>query len=540
MGILSTLNGERFGTWTTVLAFLQDLNRRETGALAALNAALTAPADEQRELGEGEGALVLADIAGDLRVQKGSRLAAIRCSMEAELTGPPLATLFLGGGELATDPRLGASAKKLIEAGLPAALANPAHQASRVSMAAGAFARSAQAGASVVGASRLKELLAAAPPAHAGVNATLFALGQAVLPSGEIDAWKKLLREACQANRKAPAAAKRIGLAPPWPPNLPDAFKDLVADAEKYADSVVSVDAAKGGVIKGTAGAGSAAAPPPGKSAQAKANQPPIQPRTPSAPRAGSIGVPYTPGKAPPQALIPGNVPPLSPVQAAPPEVARAQPPLRSSGFRKPIGTVMEGPFVAPARQMPAVGHQTSPGTPRDKPTEQQASVPLPTGPTAPRAKGAPLPGLAPLPSLAGDTGPEFDQRGHRVPSNDRWRHDDWSWPAPILPSSELRPPQRALQALGPFALRLKSLFDGRPEAVERICAAAEARSLLVGEELQQRELADELALPRWNRVASADQLARLRRVESDADRPSPWRTAAKLLLERLTPKNEQ
>ena len=63
MAILTALNQEHFGTWTTLLEFLQDLNRRHSGALQALNAALAAHPDDQRELGEGEAVLVLADVA---------------------------------------------------------------------------------------------------------------------------------------------------------------------------------------------------------------------------------------------------------------------------------------------------------------------------------------------------------------------------------------------------------------------------------------------------------------------------------------------
>src|SRR5207244_3338910 len=46
--------------------------------------------------------------------------------------------------------------------------------------------------------------------------------------------------------RRAPAAARRMGMAPPWPPNLPDAFKELVAEAEKANEGVASADAVKG------------------------------------------------------------------------------------------------------------------------------------------------------------------------------------------------------------------------------------------------------------------------------------------------------
>src|SRR5262249_17391319 len=127
VGILAALTKDRFGNWSTLLAYLQDLNRRDSGALAALNSALAAAPDEQRELGAGDGALVLSDVAADARVQKGARLAAIRCAMEAGISGPLLVTLYVGGGELVTDPRLGAHAKKLVELGVPASLADPIH-----------------------------------------------------------------------------------------------------------------------------------------------------------------------------------------------------------------------------------------------------------------------------------------------------------------------------------------------------------------------------------------------------------------------------
>ncbi len=540
MSILSTLNGERFGTWTTVLGFLQDLNRRETGSLAALNTALSAPPEEQRALGEGDGVLVLADIAADLRVQKGPRLAAVRCAIEAGVSGPPLATLFLGGGELAADPRLGGSAKRFVEAGIPVVLADPQHPAGKVSIAAGHFARAVQAGASVVGLSRVKELLAAAPPSHAGVRASLFALGQGELPATEIDAWKKLLREACQANRKAPAAAKRLGLAPPWPPNLPEVFKDLIADAEKFAASVVSVDAAKGGLIKGTAGPAKAApvlpAAPTAVQRVPVPNAPAIQSRAPAPPRAGSLGAPLSPGRSPP--------PPPSKAPAPPaPEptnevVAKQQAPIRRSPFRKPTGMVMEGPFVAPTRQMPAVSGQVSPGSSGHKPSEQQASVPLPEGPKLQSARGAAMPGLSPLPTLNVDKPLEFDSRGRRIPRGDRWRDDEFDWEEPILPPTDLRSPGRAFVARGPFAQRLQSLFNGRPEAVERICAAAEARALIVGPEALLRELAAEVSRPNWTAPAPADQLVRLQKITSDESRPEAWRSAARILVEAFSPKN--
>ena len=239
MAILNTLKREGVGSWTTLADFLREARMRETGALGALAAALTAPPEEQKELAQGEGAAVLLELACDLRVPKGGRLAAARCLLEAD--AGDAARLFAGAGDLITDPRLGAAARKLVESGLPLALkvgGNPA----QVSLAAGAFARSAQSAASAVGQARIKEMLAAAPKGHAGAAAALFALGQGELPKDQLEAWKKLLETTSAAYRRAPAAARRMGLAPPWPPNLPDAFGPLVKEAEEKTAGVKSAD----------------------------------------------------------------------------------------------------------------------------------------------------------------------------------------------------------------------------------------------------------------------------------------------------------
>src|SRR5438552_4289909 len=172
MAILNTLKREGVGSWTTLADFLREARMRETGALGALTAALTAPPEEQKELAQGEGGAVLLELACDLRVPKGGRLAAARCLLEAD--AGDAARLFAGAGDLITDPRLGAAARKLVESGLPLALkagGNPA----QVSLAAGAFARSAQSAASAVGQARIKEMLAAAPKGHAGAAAAPFA-----------------------------------------------------------------------------------------------------------------------------------------------------------------------------------------------------------------------------------------------------------------------------------------------------------------------------------------------------------------------------
>src|SRR5262249_12377972 len=117
------------------------------------------------------------------------------------------------------------------------------------------------------------ELLAGAPKDHAGAAAGLFALGQAELPPEDLEAWKKLLESTCAANRRAPAAAKRMGMAPPWPPNLPDAFGPLVQEAEAKNQGVVAADAAKNpALLKKSPPLPTAPTPP------RKAGPPPLSP----------------------------------------------------------------------------------------------------------------------------------------------------------------------------------------------------------------------------------------------------------------------
>jgi hypothetical protein len=143
MAVLATLKKDRLGEWATLPEYLADLRRRETNSVAALAVLLSAPADEQREIAQGSGLLVLIEIASDLRLPKGSRLAAARCAIEGGASEDALGALFIGAGDLATDPRLGATARKLVESGLPAALARRA--GAEVSLEAGAFARAAHA-----------------------------------------------------------------------------------------------------------------------------------------------------------------------------------------------------------------------------------------------------------------------------------------------------------------------------------------------------------------------------------------------------------
>ncbi|HEX9602408.1 MAG TPA: hypothetical protein VF973_01575 [Myxococcales bacterium] len=458
MAVLATLKKDRLGEWTTLAEYLGDLRRRETNSIAALALALSSPPEEQRELAQGSGLAVLVEVASDLRLPKGSRLAAVRCAVEAGASGEALSALFVGAGDLATDPRLGAAAKKLVESGLPAALAQRA--GAEVSLEAGAFARAAHAGASAVGQARLKELIAAAPKGHAGAAAALFSLGAGELGAVERERWAKLLQQTCAAHRSAPAAAKRLGLAPPWPPNLPDAFAPLVQEAEKAAADVTAPDAAAAPVRTG--------------------------PRATAPPRAsGRLGPPLGARPSPSTAHAAGP-PPAAPAslrgepahvlpRIGPTEVGRKViAPLKPSLFRRPRGTVVEGPVKLPPKPMPPVAGRAPEG----------AQPPSPPDPPLPRVPEAP-------------------------------------------------PIRRAAVAAGPFAHRLQSLFEDRPEAVERLCAAMEARAAVSGLPAALEELERELSQPRWKgRRAPPAQLGRL--AAAARAQPEPWRAAAGLLLTRL------
>src|SRR5207237_9944789 len=179
MAILATLRQDRAGAWKSLDDYLRELRHREAAALAALANSLSQPAAERRELAEhGEAGAVVLEVACDLRVPKGARLAATRCLLEAGIEPPFVAHLFIGAGDLVTDPRLGSGARRLVESGLPAALQLEGDPA-QITLAAGAFARAVHAGASAVGQGRMEELLSGAPELHAGAAAAPFARGTA-------------------------------------------------------------------------------------------------------------------------------------------------------------------------------------------------------------------------------------------------------------------------------------------------------------------------------------------------------------------------
>lgn len=479
MTVLATLKKEGAGDWSSLADFLREARHRETSALAALAQALLAPVEEQKELAQGEGARVLGELAADLRVPKASRLAAVRALVEAGLAPGPAGELFLAAGDLVTDPRLGSAARRLSEAGLPAALL-PGGAAAAVSLQAGTFARAVQAAASTLGQSRVREMLSAAPEGHAGAAAALFALGAGELPAAQREEWKKLLDATCARHRSAPAAARRMGLAPPWPPNLPDAFAPLILDAEKANAAVVAADAAA---------------------------DPKLFRKTAASSR-------QLPAAAPPASL-----------PAAPP--ARLAPPIKRSPFRRAIGAVVEVPAELPAKPMAEVkGRAPAPAAPARPHVDAKES-------TAQPEKAAPF-AIAPLPSRKAEE-LRLDPRGRKIPRSDRFSDDAFEWETPTLPSSELPPPGKASVAPGPFARRLESLFEGRPEAVERLCAAAEARAAVGGEAQLLGEVTRELSRARWKEArAPREQLARLAAIDADGRLPPPWRAVARLLLGRL------
>lgn len=481
MSVLGTLRQGKASEWRSLSGYLRELRHRETGALGALASLLSTSVEEQRELGSAADAgPVLLEVACDLRVPKGARLAATRCLLEAGIEPPYIGQLFIGAGDLVTDPRLGGAARRLVEGGLPAAMQLQG-EAAVVSMEAGSFARAAHAAASAVGAAKAETLLSQAPEGHAGAAAALFALGKGDLPAEQQARWAALLEETCARNRRAPAAAKRMGLAPSWPPNLPDAFEPLVRAAEEKNKSVSAADAAadRGSVVKR---------------------------------RAGAVG----------RALP-------APVAAGPlkPGAGKPMPPIRQSSFPRATGAVEELPKTRlPPKAMEQIRART--------PLSAQESLPRPRVEPG-EARAVPSSALPVAPQLASRAPMgRFDPKGNPLPRPDRWDDDDFQWPEPILPSPVLPPPLRAQVAEGPFAQRVQSFFEDRPEAVDRLCAAVEARAALRGEDDLLRELGAELASRRWHgRSAPPSQLARLRMI-ADGPLPAPWRAAAALFLQKF------
>lgn len=533
MAILDALRKEKWGVWKTNDELFAALRARDTSALSALAAVLGLEPAEQKELAQGEGADVLIAVVADLRQQKGTRLAAARCCLEAGLGADKLATLFLCAADLLTDPRLGGKARVLAESGLAAAIAQR-EDLRAVGQPAGDFARGAHAAASVLGAPKIQELLAAAPSGHSGALAALFALGEP-LPAGARESWEKLLVEQCAANRKAPAAAKRMGLAQPWPPFLPEAFAPLIKEAEEKTASVATTDA----LARAPARANAPTHMPTHAGAlQNAGDAPPPNAPTAAGTSPGGVGAPLAPQRRSSTQYL-GSKKMEAPIQKQrsrqldaqldekPPEVRQTRNMPEVVGRAPhPEGLMPDMDPVALAARAAKAG--VSPEALAE--TERLASK-LPPSVLAALAadRGILLPDGR---FYKGDEPLRFDPAGKRVPRVDRWEEFEFEWQDPVLPASRLRAPLVGRPLAGPFAARLKSIFEDRPEAVERLCAAAEARAAIAGEEKLLTELTLEMASARWRaKPLPAGQIARLRAIAEDASRPAAWRRSAEALL---------
>ncbi|MBS2023618.1 MAG: hypothetical protein JST92_14540 [Deltaproteobacteria bacterium] len=538
MAILSTLKQGDLGSWKSLDEFLEALRLRETGAVGALGLALAAEPSEHKELANMRGATpILLSVAGDLKVPKGARLLAARALLEVGLPDPELAELLFQGGDLLTDPRLGSHAKRLAEGGLPAALKTQGEQIRKVGDRAEAFTRAAHAASSVLGKDRVKELLAAQGSVSAGVSAALFALG-GELAEGDRALWQKHFVDLCTKFKKAPAAAKRMGLVTPWPPFLPDAFAPLIKAAEEATASVQTTDVLtrpKGGL---------------------------------GAPIA-STQAPASTGKSAPQSLAPQAAPPLP--KPPPPQPVPSRMTTQHLGSSKTLAPAINrgtqrgrpAPGVTPPpdgpvdplekalpRNMPALiprpsvaaTEEASRATGGPRPGEAGSTEPAPLGAERSRVPAGVLRALKEsnsisLPDGSIYTGKEplrFDPKGKRIPHPHRWADTsrELEWQEPVLPPPVLRDPGRAAVVPGPFALRMKSLFDNRPEGVDRLSAAAEARAAMVGNEQLIAELTRELSHARWKgKRLSEEQRAKLRTLSMDESASAAARSAAQAVL---------
>jgi hypothetical protein len=221
-----------------------------------------------------------------------------------------------------------------------------------------------------------------------------------------------------------------------------------------------------------------------------------------------------------------------SPPGLHPPKIAEGKtlaPPIRRSPFRQPPPSQKaEKPVEVPAKPMEEVKGRITPGT--AVPPENKGANVGPKDETI----GEKQKPLAVPPSKKTDE-IRFDPRGKRLSREDRWDEFKYEWPEPVLPPPTMPPPAKVAVAPGPLAQRIASIFEDRPEAVERLCAAAEVQVARNGEEQLKETLLKELARKQWqDRKAPPEQLARLRAVAGSDAQPGPWRFAATLLLEKL------
>jgi len=278
---------------------------------------------------------VLIEIASDLRLPKARGWPPPAARSRGALPKTRWGALFIGAAIFATDPRLGATAKKLVESGLPGC-AGPAR-------GRGGFARGrrVRAGGARLrlggGPGALGELVASAPRGtRPAWPPALFSLGTAELAPAERESWAKLL---LQTLRGEPERARRGET-----PRAPAA----VAPSPSRRICPAGAGPPRGG----------------GERELPRTPPPPAQDvlRASASPRAsGRVGSPL-PGRQAPKASVHAAGPP-SAAEASPPAPPRSGPveigrkvvaPIshRCSGGR--LGTVVEGPVKLPPRPMAA------------------------------------------------------------------------------------------------------------------------------------------------------------------------------------------
>lgn len=232
MALLVFLKREGFGTYKAVDEFVGELARRSTSALGGFGAVLASKSpDDVKEAAQGDGQNVCAELVRDLRVPKGARVAALRALMLAGV-GANLPAVFAGAADLLGDTRLpDADRTYLAKSGLQRFLESLEPQ--KVSLEVARGAATAAEVARVLGVEGVKEVVAPFPVNHVGALTVRHAALDEPLPGELRDQWLALLARQFKAAKNAPAAAKRLGRAPEWPPVVPEVFRALLAEAEK-------------------------------------------------------------------------------------------------------------------------------------------------------------------------------------------------------------------------------------------------------------------------------------------------------------------
>lgn len=226
------LKREGFGSYATIDDFVGELARRSTSALGGFGAILASKqAEDVKEAAQGNGQVVCVELVRDLRMPKGARAAALRALLLAGM-GAHLPRVFAGSSDLFADVRVPeADRPYLCKTGLTKFLEAQKPDAVTLELARGAA--SAAEAVKVVGIDAVREVVQAFPVSHvAALTCRHAALGEALDPD-LARRWLELLTKQFKAAKAAPAAAKRLGTAPEWPPVVPDVFRPLVEQIEK-------------------------------------------------------------------------------------------------------------------------------------------------------------------------------------------------------------------------------------------------------------------------------------------------------------------